>query len=203
MPKYIKSWPEEVSLKFCQHLINRFEVDKRVQSDPQPDYSKRSFLVISNLSDWKEECDQLNSIVKQNTKRYFSLPKKYRSITQTECGNDGFLIARYEPGDTCILHVDGQCAVPPQNQLRLATFLLYLNTLKKGGETVFPLQETKMTPEAGKIVIFPPMHTHPHEVVASRETRYILQTWITDPKFLIVEKGSQEVKPRRRFKRKY
>ena len=202
MSKYIKIWPEQVSEGFCQHLIEKFEQDKRVQDDPQPDYSTRSFLVLSGLSGWQKECKQLESIVKQNMQRYFALPKRYREVVPTQWGHDGFLMARYRPGDTCILHVDGQCAVPPQNKLRLATFLLYLNTLKKGGETVFPLQEAKVCPETGKVVIFPPTHTHPHEVLASRETRYILQTWIVDPNFLIEPNRPKENRRSRSFQRK-
>ena len=120
-------------------------------------------------------------------------------MVQARWGNDGFLIARYSPGDTCILHVDGQCAVPPQNELRLATFILYLNTLKEGGETVFPLQEEKVCPKTGQVVMFPPVHTHPHEVLASKETRYILQTWITDPAFVIKENSPKKNKTRRKF----
>ncbi|MFK7827994.1 MAG: 2OG-Fe(II) oxygenase [Oligoflexales bacterium] len=189
METYIKEWPEQVSANFCKQLITKFNYDKRVKSDPQPDYSGRSFLVISDLPEWKEECSKLDSIIKQNTKRYFTLPKKFRSVVQPQWGHDGFLIARYKPGDTCILHVDGQCAVAPQNQLRLATFLLYLNTIKKGGETEFPLQKIKVHPETGKVVMFPPIHTHPHEVLKANEARYILQTWITDPSFYIVDKS--------------
>lgn len=202
MTKYIKIWPEQVSEEFCKHLIDRFEKDSRVQDDPQPDYSTRSFLVISNLPGWQKECQKLESIVKKNTQKYFFLPKKYRSVVPPEWGHDGFLIARYRPGDTCVLHVDGQCAVPPQNELRLATFLLYLNTLKKGGETVFPLQEAKVCPETGKIVIFPPMHTHPHEVLASKETRYILQTWITDPAFIVKENTKKKNTQKRNFRKR-
>lgn len=187
MPGYIKDWPEQVSGSFCKHLIDRFETDSRVQDDPQPDYSTRSFLLISEHPDWSQECKKLDAIVKQNTTRYFTLPKKYRSVVQPQWSHDGFLMARYLPGDTCVLHVDGQCAAPPQNQLRLATFLLYLNSIKKGGETYFPLQDTKLSPEAGKIVMFPPVHTHPHEVLSANEPRYILQTWITDPSFYIVD----------------
>ncbi|MFK7873871.1 MAG: prolyl hydroxylase family protein [Oligoflexales bacterium] len=187
MASYIKRWPKQVSASFCKHLIERFEDDNRVQDDPQPDYSARSFLLISDLPEWRKECQKLNSIVNQNAARYFSLPKKYRSITQTQWSHDGFLIARYLPGEACILHVDGQCSAPPQNQLRLATFLLYLNTLEQGGETVFPFQDVQLQPEAGSVVLFPPMHTHPHEVLAAKEPRYILQTWITDPAYYIVD----------------
>ena len=187
MAEYVKQWAEKVSVNFCKKLISKFDVDERVQKDPQPDYSTRSFLLISNLPEWSNECKKLDEIVKQNVNRYFSMPKQYRGIAQKSWSHDGYLIARYQPGDACILHVDGQCSVPPQNQLRLATFLLYLNTIDRGGETEFPLQNLRVQPEAGKIVMFPPMHTHPHEVLASDEPRYILQTWVTDPEFYVVD----------------
>ena len=202
METYIREWPEQVSANFCKQLINKFEEDKRVKSDPQPDYSGRSFLVISDLPEWKKECLKLESIIKQNTQRYFALPKQFRSVVQPQWSHDGFLIARYQPGDTCILHVDGQCAVAPQNQLRLATFILYLNTVKKGGETDFPLQKVKVKPEAGKIAMFPPIHTHPHEVLVAKEPRYILQTWITDPSFYIVDQAQYKETSRKSTRKK-
>lgn len=199
MDTLIREWPEQVSAKFCKHLINRFNTDKRTKKDPQPDYSERSFLLISDLPEWQEECKKLDAIIKQNTKRYFALPKKYHSVVQPQWSHDGYLIACYQPGDSCILHVDGQCAVAPQNQLRLATFLLYLNTVEKGGETEFPLQKIKVQPQTGKVVMFPPIHTHPHEVLAAKTPRYILQTWISDPNFYIVQKSDyKKFRPKKR-----
>lgn len=186
MDPYIKEWPDQVAADFCQHLIQRFDQDKRVKADPQPDYSTRQFLLLSGLKDWSDEVRRLDNLVNESCKRYFRVPKQYRSAAPAVWGNDGYLIARYEPGDICVLHADGQCTTPPQNQLRLATFLLYLNTLTKGGETFFPLQGQKIAPLAGKVVIFPPTHTHPHEVLAAKEARYILQTWIVDPNILVI-----------------
>ena len=105
-----------------------------------------------------------------------------------EWGDDGFVMACYDVGHKCVLHVDGQSFVEGQNQLRIATFLFYLNTVDKGGETHFPLQKVKVKPEKGKAILFPPMHTHPHEVLRTSSPRYILQTWITDPSLMVVSR---------------
>ncbi len=192
MPHYIKEWPQQVSTSFCQHLIERFEADKRIQADPQPDYSSRTFLLISKQKDWSDEVKRLDNVVNECVKRYFKVPKNMRSIAPAQWGHDGYLMARYMPGDTCVLHVDGQCAVPPQNELRLATFLLFLNNVGKGGETSFPMQNVKIAPEPGKVVMFPVGHTHPHEVFAPSTPRYILQTWIVDPTLVISRKARRK-----------
>jgi hypothetical protein len=45
---------------------------------------------------------------------------------------------------------------------RVISGLLYLNTIKEGGETVFPLHEKEIKPIQGKIVLFPSSFTHIH-----------------------------------------
>jgi hypothetical protein len=48
-----------------------------------------------------------------------------------------------------------------------------------GGETEFPLQEIKVRPEEGKLVLFPPFWTHPHRAVTVEDgVKYIATTWI-------------------------
>jgi len=59
--------------------------------------------------------------------------------------------------------------------LRSIGILLYLNTPFAGGELAFPLQKKAIRPEAGKLVIFPSVFTHPHLVMAPTEDRYALR----------------------------
>ena len=63
---------------------------------------------------------------------------------------------RYKPGQSTEMHIDygGEHSIAA---------LLYLNTLRSGGETVFPLQNIRSEAEAGKLVVFPMNYTYPHE----------------------------------------
>ena len=176
MSKYIKSFELALDKVFCDKLIRKFEDDDNVMADPQPEYSLRSYLYASDYPEWASLMKQAETITNKLTSKYF----KSIGALVDEWFNDGFVVARYQKGDTCVYHDDSQCTEEPNNSLRYATVLFYLNTVDKG-ETYFPNQKLKIKPQAGKAVIFPAMLTHPHKVLAPKSNRYILQTWITDP----------------------
>lgn len=74
---------------------------------------------------------------------------------------------------------------------RVATFLVYLNTPEKGGETVFPRVNIKVTPEKGKAVLFynvnkvgkeDPMSLHGGMPVIQGE-KWLLTRWLRAGEF--------------------
>ena len=187
MPNHIRVFEHVLSPDFCAAVIARFDADKRVKPDPQPDYSTRRYLSLARCADWlaisSELCRHSNRLLEE----YFARDDELQAATHQEWSDDGYVMARYDAGDACIMHVDGQCAVPPNNGLRLATVLYYLNDVPEGegGETWFPLQDVKLRPVQGRAVVFPVGFTHPHSVTATRRPRYIIQTWITDPNLFV------------------
>ncbi|MBM4252619.1 MAG: hypothetical protein FJ146_11660 [Deltaproteobacteria bacterium] len=185
MPQHVKIYDQAVPADLCERIIQRFDQDKRVSPDPQPDYSTRSYLNISQEADWlpisRDVCRVVNSLMA----RYFERPEHLAHGTYHEWSDDGYVACRYDVGDTCILHIDGQTAVEPHNALRIATVVMYLNDVPVGGETYFPEQDLKVSPRQGRAVVFPVGYTHPHEVLAASSPRYIVQTWITDPNFVV------------------
>lgn len=187
MSQFIQVHENVIPKALCEQLIARFEKDRRVRPDPQPDYSTRRYLNLSKCKDWLLLNTQICEIVNDLVAQYFERPKKLMSATHHEWSDDGYVMSCYAPGDACILHVDGQCPVAPQNGLRLCTVILYLNDVPKGGETVFPLQKLKFKPKRGRAIVFPVGFTHPHEVTATKSERYIVQTWITDPKLVVTD----------------
>ena len=186
MPQHIKVYDDILSPAFCEAAIARFDADKRVKPDPQPDYSTRKYLHLSRCVDWlsvgSELCRKSNELLSE----YFARPDELMAATHHEWSDDGYVMARYDKGDACIMHVDGQCSVEPNNGLRLATVLYYLNDVPEGGETWFPLQDVKLRPARGRAVVFPVGFTHPHSVLATKSPRYIIQTWITDPNLFVL-----------------
>ena len=191
MPQYIKRFPNALPAGLCKRLIEKFK-NVTAKPDPQPLYSGRKFVYISRDSNWETlEKDVLrySSIV---MRRYFRKPGGVRVHARYDVpdqwANDGFVLARYDVGDTCALHYDGQISTPPHNQLRIATLLFYLNgALDGGGETLFPLQQLAIKPETGKAIVFPVTFSYPHEALPARSPRYILQTWITDPEYEVLQ----------------
>ncbi len=192
MPSYIKQFTEALSPAYCQQLIDRFEQDSRVQVDPQPEYSTRSYLNISQQFDWLREVQKVTRFADPLLAEFFRLPEPYRSAEPKEWLNDGFVIARYRPGDICALHDDYQSPVPPSNGLRLATMIFFLNDVSEGGELHFPVQAVKVKPKQGEAVVFPAQLTHPHEVLSPKTTRYVLQTWVIDPQLVVLERDTFE-----------
>ena len=64
-------------------------------------------------------------------------------------------------------------------QSRIATFTLYLNDVKKGGETEFLYYPKRIKPEQGKLIIWPAGYTHTHRgnQPLSGE-KYIITGWL-------------------------
>lgn len=87
-------------------------------------------------------------------------------------GDRGWEILRYEPGRAGVFAGDRQ-----QRQLGA---VLYLNSDFEGGGTHFlrPGPEITVEPETGKLALFPPFYTHPHESLPPAEdTKYAVLGW--------------------------
>ena len=188
MPQYIKIYDDVINQETCRKLIARFDADARKRPDPQPDYSTRQYLPLSEVSDWQDAVLHLSLKANQTLSDFFSVPAGMEAAAIAEWTDDGFIMSHYRKGDACIMHVDGQCTELGRNGLRLATWLLYLNECESG-ETWFPLQNLKISPKPGRVVIFPPIHTHPHEVLPAGSDRYIIQSWIVDPYLVVNQQG--------------
>jgi len=63
---------------------------------------------------------------------------------------------------------------------RILAYTLYLNDVDSGGETEFLYQGIKVTPEAGKLLIWPAYFTHPHRGnPIYTGYKYIISGWYT------------------------
>lgn len=92
----------------------------------------------------------------------------------------GYEYHRYSPGEICHHHSDGELSSAVNKGsvlLRYASIILHLNTVKHGGELVFPAQDRVVKTEAGKIVCFPPSGVFSHYTKPSKETREVIVTW--------------------------
>ena len=188
MPRYIKIIDQVVSPERCAQLLERFQKDPAVQPDPQPEYSTRTYLNLSENRGWMREVQQVTQIADPLIADYFALPETYQHLSQREWLNDGWIMAHYRPGDSCAFHDDAQNPIPPANGLRLATMIFFLNDVAAGGELYFPCQNLKVKPVRGRVVIFPAQLTHPHEVLATETDRFVLQTWVIDPDLIVIHR---------------
>jgi Rps23 Pro-64 3,4-dihydroxylase Tpa1-like proline 4-hydroxylase len=166
----------------CDDMIERFEKSTEDQfqgrigqvGTQDNSIKKTTDLLVSGNEAWKDVDNNLfrsMSIAIQEFREaypYFKGPFK----------DMGYGIQRYNPGEFYHWHIDGGSHDFSQRQL---VALWYLNDVPKGngGETEFLFQDVKITPEKGKLILFPPFWTHEHRAVTLNEgVKYIATTWI-------------------------
>lgn len=165
----------------CDDMIERFEANPedhyqgRIGQTANQDSSikKTTDLVVSGKDHWKDVDNNLfrslGIAIKEfrETYPYFKGPFK----------DMGYGIQRYHPGEYYHWHIDGGSHEFSQRQL---VALWYLNDVPgPGGETEFKFQDIKVTPEKGKLVLFPPFWTHEHRAATVNEgVKYIATTWV-------------------------
>lgn len=165
----------------CKEILRRFEANPeqqyegRVGQQASKDRSvkRTTDLAASGNQEWKD-IDQI---------LHRSLGLAIREFQQTfpffrgPFKDIGYNIQRYQPGEYYHWHIDGGSHQFADRQL---VALWYLNDVEgPGGETEFRSQDVKVTPEQGKLVLFPPFWTHEHRAVTvEKGTKYIATTWV-------------------------
>jgi len=101
----------------------------------------------------------------------------------------------YYPTDGCVrlrkiydatkIHCDGIAHNPSnpcfENNVRVFSSIIALNSDYEGGELCFPKQDVKIKLEAGDAIIFPPYRTHLHYTNTLNGTfRYTINTWLCE-----------------------
>jgi hypothetical protein len=63
---------------------------------------------------------------------------------------------------------------------RMAVFMLYLNTIREGGETEFLYTEQRIKPVEGRLLIWPAGYTHTHRgnPPLGGQTKYVITGWV-------------------------
>jgi hypothetical protein len=65
------------------------------------------------------------------------------------------------------------------NSYRIMSFILYLNDIKKGGETEFLYQKERIEAKRNRLILFPSAYTHVHRGNPPlEEDKYIFTGWI-------------------------
>lgn len=165
----------------CREMVSRFETNAHQQypgrigqNQSQEESIKASTdLRISGRDDWKD----IDNILFQSLSQALNEMAAYHPFFAANAFKDmGYNMQRTKPGEFYHWHVDSGPGEFSQRQL---VAIWYLNDVKDaGGETEFLFQGVKITPEAGKLILFPPFWTHVHRgVVLRRAVKYIATTW--------------------------
>lgn len=166
----------------CREMVRRFE-NKPDQQYPgrigqgaerEQSVKRSTDLRISGRPDWED----IDTILVQSLMRAFNeAAQKFPFFTANSFKDMGYNLQRTEPGEYYHWHVDGGPGPFSQRQL---VAIWYLNDVPgPGGETEFAHQEIKVTPQAGKLILFPPFWTHVHRgVTLEHGVKYIATTWV-------------------------
>ena len=134
---------------------------------------KSTDLVVSGKDHWKDVDNNLFRSLGMALKEF----KEKYSYFKEPFKDNGYAIQRTEVGEHYHWHIDGGSHDFSQRQL---VAVWYLNDVPgPGGETEFLFQDVKITPQKGKLVLFPPFWTHEHRgVTLQKGIKYIATTWV-------------------------
>jgi len=166
----------------CEEAIRRFEAstDQQVAGrigaagELAPQVKRSTDLRISGREDWRD-IDRL--LAQQLVSTFNAFALEFPFFAANKFKDLGYNLQRTLPGEYYHWHVD---AGPGEFSARQMVAIWYLNDVPgPGGETEFPLQEVRIRPERGKLVLFPPFWTHVHRGVTLQSgVKYIATTWI-------------------------
>lgn len=166
----------------CAEMIRRFEASPDDQhagrmgqdAEAAPEVKRSTDLYISGRETWAD-IDQTLSRQLKSVLTAFAAELPFFAANPFK--DLGYNLQRTRPGEFYHWHVDSGPGAFSQRQL---VAIWYLNDVPgPGGETEFPLQDVKVRPEQGKLLLFPPFWTHVHRgVTLEQGVKYIATTWI-------------------------
>ena len=130
--------------------------------------------------DYPQEIQTIeNDFVKNLTSAVELYKQEYLGLFDWDLIQDtGFQVQKYLRGQGFYRpHVDSFPATESSN--RVAAAIFYLNTVKQGGETRFPLHDISVAPRKGRLVMFPATWTHLHEGrLPITDDKWIINTFL-------------------------
>jgi len=165
----------------CDDMVKRFEQSKEEQYKgrigqtftEEQSIKKSTDLVLSGKDHWEDVDNNLFRSLGIALKEF---KEKYEYF-KGPFKDNGYALQRTEVGEHYHWHIDGGSHDFSQRQL---VAVWYLNDVPgPGGETEFLFQDVKVTPQKGKLVLFPPFWTHEHRgVTLQKGVKYIATTWV-------------------------
>lgn len=165
----------------CTDMIQRFEAASdeqypgRIGQTEQEnlDIKRSTDLVVSGKEHWRD----IDRALFQSLALGMKFMQGKSAFFRNRFRDYGYAIQKTEPGEFFHWHVDSGSHEFAHRQL---VAIWYLNDVPgPGGETEFLHQNIKITPEAGKLLLFPPFWTHEHRgITLERGIKYIATTWV-------------------------
>jgi len=167
----------------CDDMVARFEANEAdqyagrvgVAMNSNTSLKKTTDLIASGKEHWKDVDNNLFRSLAVALKEFKEIYPYFADMSRFK--DMGYNLQRYREGEYYHWHVDADNEGIASRQL---VALWYLNDVEEGGETDFVFQQASVTPEKGKLMLFPPFWTHEHRAgVVKKGVKYIATTWIT------------------------
>lgn len=187
---YIYVNKNSISTELCNDIITRFDNDDnkcigKTRLGVDTDYKNTTDLYL-NRDD--KQWDRLNILLSKELDYNIDAYKKHMNNI-FKCNFD-FLsdkhsyscmqIQKYKKNEGVYKIHHDFVTDSSKKECRKLAFIWYLNNVENGGETEFLLQY-RITPEAGKLVIFPACWTFPHAgLIPLSNDKYIITGWVWD-----------------------
>jgi len=200
---FIVEYKNVLDKELCQQIINTFEEDDRKKRGvtsgeylgvDNSEYKKSTDLNISYLAEegWGEVDSKLYEKLGGYMKEYLghiqNLGINYGQMVNVI--DSGYNIQRTEVGEYYKWHNDFAVKLtndPNIVKCRDFSYIFYLNDDFEGGGTQFFNEDGHIiTPETGKLMIFPSTPLWAHQgMEVTKGSKYIIVGWIMSDKFLI------------------
>jgi len=129
--------------------------------------------LAQNLKEYVKNLDNLviNNHEKENT------TFTYKTFGNA-LSNENFMVQKYKKQKGRYIYHNDFSSDYKEKKYRVITYLWYLNTVEKGGETEFWGNYT-VQPETGKLLLFPASWTFPHRgKMPISQDKYIITGWL-------------------------
>ena len=180
MERWIKTYPKIFSKEECAGLIEWFEIlDESKQLVHTKLEGHREFDEV-NLNDFREQTLKMQLDVYKRfddiLERYKQDVKVHEKALPEKSVWEELRIKRYRAGIGNFLdHVDVGDSISAR---RFLVFFVYLNDVTEGGETEFPDLDLTISPECGKLLVFPSIWTFLHRGnIPISNDKYILGSY--------------------------
>jgi len=138
----------------------------------------------SSNTHWLNINDILYSELNKNLNKYIVKIRQYLNnekyvLFNAKCLTENlFMIQKYNKNIGHYIYHNDASFEPDRTKFRVLTYLWYLNDITEGGETEF-WGNYKITPTAGKFILFPSSWSFPHcGKMPISDNKYIITGWL-------------------------
>ena len=174
----VRYYDRVVSKEWCNKVIDLFEKSKKDTFDND----RKSFteLNIEGKEEFKDIKETYIRVLRQNLQHFMKEVNIENHHFPPIIDMENIRIKKYTDNGKDVFknHVDVLRSQGPSSK-RFLVFIMYLSDVEEGGETSIPRYNIKCKPKAGRLLMFPPFWTHPHQgEKVIKGTKYQIMTYL-------------------------